>query len=84
MQTESTTGRKSIRNGGERRQGRGQGSGRRKAGRTGGRGAVAMCVCTQCGSERPHRRGTPCRQAACDRCGGLMVPRSERSANNES
>lgn len=54
-------------------QGMGAGGGRR--GRMGGRGLGpdGECVCPQCGERTPHRRGVPCFEQKCPKCGTAMV-----------
>ena len=55
--------------GGGRGQGRGGGRGR-MGGR--GLGPSGYCVCPSCGTKVPHRRGIPCYQTTCPRCGAKM------------
>lgn len=37
-----------------------------------GRGPGGECVCPNCGTTVPHRRGIPCRKMKCPKCGFLM------------
>jgi hypothetical protein len=55
--------------GGGRGQGQGQGRGR-LGGRAAGPGGY--CVCPSCGHRVPHKRGTPCTQLSCSKCGTRM------------
>ncbi len=50
------------------------GSGRGNRGNTAGRGigGSAKCYCPDCGNEIPHRRGTPCSEVKCPKCGSFM------------
>jgi hypothetical protein len=52
--------------------GQGRGGGR---GRMGGQGAGpgGHCVCPSCGHRAPHKRGTPCNQMQCPKCGKNMI-----------
>ncbi len=52
-------------------QGRGQGGG---MGKGGGRGVGpgGNCVCPQCGASMPHKRGVPCYEIKCPKCGAVM------------
>jgi len=52
--------------------GGGRGSGRRGGGGFGG-GPGGSCVCLACGHREPHRRGVPCFEAKCPKCGGTMT-----------
>lgn len=52
-------------------QGRGRGRGRQPGGF--GLGLGGDCVCPACDTKVPHRRGTPCNQAECPKCGAKMV-----------
>lgn len=36
-------------------------------------GPGGLCVCPHCGNTVPHRRGIPCSQVLCSRCGHAMV-----------
>jgi hypothetical protein len=38
-----------------------------------GMGARGMCICVGCGHREPHRRGSPCREQRCPRCGKAML-----------
>lgn len=58
------------------RRGSGQRQGGRGAGRGGGpasRDPGGVCVCAQCGHQEPHRRGEPCAQKPCPKCGSVMT-----------
>lgn len=48
--------------------GRGQGKGRGF-----GAGAGGTCACPACGEKLPHRRGVPCQEMTCPKCGAPMV-----------
>jgi len=48
----------------------GRGRGR---GRGFGRGPGENCVCPGCGEEVPHKRGEPCSQTKCPKCGTPMT-----------
>ncbi|MFP3951516.1 MAG: hypothetical protein ACLFVP_05195 [Candidatus Bathyarchaeia archaeon] len=50
--------------------GRGRGSSRQ------GVGGPSQCVCPECGTKVPHRRGVPCLQTKCPNCGANMLPAS--------
>ncbi len=60
--------------------GQGPGTGR-GLGRGGGQGRMGgmglgpggNCVCPNCGTTVPHRRGVPCYQTKCPRCGQPMT-----------
>lgn len=60
--------------------GRGKGKGRAGGGGYGGRrggqigkNAPDYCVCPDCGYLEPHRRGIPCRNINCPKCGTLLI-----------
>ncbi len=56
--------------------GRGMGgSGRGMGGppQTAGGGPPTKCVCPQCGYEAPKKRGLPCRNMKCPKCGTPLV-----------
>lgn len=36
-------------------------------------GAAGDCQCPQCGHVQPHKRGEPCGQKPCPRCGAMMT-----------
>lgn len=61
--------------------GRGRGLGRGAAGRgrglgqggaRRGAGGVNTCVCPKCGNTEPHKRGVPCTEVKCAKCGTSM------------
>lgn len=56
------------------RSGRGQAGGL-GPGRGGGRslGPGGYCICPSCGDRVPHRRGVPCYQRTCPKCGSKMT-----------
>lgn len=59
---------------GRKRQGRGCGNGRRRAGSSDGRDpqrfpSTGFCICVSCGYREPHSRGVPCRNFQCPTCG---------------
>jgi len=69
----SMNGRGGMKRGGG---GRGQGGGGQRAGRMGGRfagGPSGNCVCPQCGRKEQHKRGVPCFEQKCPKCGVLMT-----------
>jgi predicted Fe-Mo cluster-binding NifX family protein len=68
--------------GGGRGQGQGQGQGQRqgqgarRGGRVGGSAtadSTGDCVCPQCGEKEPHKRGMPCAERKCPKCGTVMT-----------
>lgn len=67
---------------GPKGQGRGQSKGMQGVnkgvgrGRMGGQfaaGPAGACICPECEYEQPHRRGQPCNQIECPKCGTLMT-----------
>ncbi|SFN04167.1 NifB/NifX family molybdenum-iron cluster-binding protein [Thermodesulforhabdus norvegica] len=50
----------------------GEGPGQRRRKRGQGAGPGGYCVCRNCGHKEPHKRGVPCSQEICPRCGGPM------------
>ncbi len=38
-----------------------------------GLGLGGNCVCLKCGAKAPHRRGIPCYQQTCPKCGSAMT-----------
>jgi hypothetical protein len=55
--------------------GRGQDSSGRGRGMGGGRGLGpdGNCICPDCGEKTPHKRGVPCFEIKCPKCGGYMT-----------
>lgn len=53
--------------------GRGRGVVGRGKGRGQGLGGTAECVCPKCGEKLPHRRGIPCINEECPKCGSAMA-----------
>ncbi len=56
--------------------GRGNGRGGTRPGRMGGpfaAGPSGFCVCPQCGQREPHKRGVPCVERRCPKCGAEMT-----------
>ena len=39
----------------------------------GGAGPGGNCVCLKCGHKAPHKRGTPCAETKCPKCGASMT-----------
>ncbi len=54
-------------------QGRGMGGGAGQGRGFGGRGPDGNCVCPACGEKVPHKRGVPCMEMKCPKCGSNMV-----------
>lgn len=54
-----------------RRDGTGPAEGGRGQGR--GNGLGGNCVCPNCGKKILHRRGTPCSETECPKCGSIML-----------
>jgi len=55
-----------------------QGNQRPGDGGRGGRGGQGFgpggqCVCPSCGTKVSHKRGTPCNQIKCPKCGAMMT-----------
>jgi len=38
-----------------------------------GAGPTGECVCPSCGTNVPHKRGTPCYTVTCPKCGVKMI-----------
>ena len=38
-----------------------------------GLGGVEYCTCSQCGYKEKHRKGTPCAQKKCPKCGARLL-----------
>ena len=38
-----------------------------------GAGPDGVCLCPECGEEKPHRRGVPCYEEKCPVCGARMI-----------
>ena len=38
-----------------------------------GDGGAGKCVCSSCGYSMAHKRGTPCAQIKCPKCGATMA-----------
>ncbi|MCX5804101.1 MAG: hypothetical protein NTU69_11340 [Proteobacteria bacterium] len=55
--------------------GMGRGTGAAGKGRMGGRGLGlgGECVCPQCGTRAPHKRGIPCYKQKCPKCNTPMT-----------
>ncbi len=56
--------------------GEGQGVG----GERQGDGGVDTCVCSECGYEAKHDRGTPCAERTCPTCGATMAGKASKPA----
>ena len=59
-----------IEGGDYRMVGRGRG---RMGGLSAGPGGVCICTNSECGHTMPHKRGTPCYQLKCPKCGSPMT-----------
>ena len=73
---QGTGGRGAGGGGSNRGGGAGRGSGRCAGGQGQGRGqkgSAGTCVCPHCGEKVPHKRGIPCQQTPCPKCGQSMV-----------
>lgn len=44
-----------------------------------GDGGVDECVCPECKTVAPHKRGTPCNEQKCPKCGASMLPKTNES-----
>ncbi len=55
--------------------GAGRGQGKGGGGRMGGfgMGSGGGCICPQCGTKVPHKRGAPCTSENCPKCGSVMT-----------
>lgn len=40
---------------------------------SGDRGGTGICICLKCGYEDYHRKGVPCKDERCEKCGAVMV-----------
>jgi hypothetical protein len=50
-------------------------------------GSGGFCICVKCGTRIPHRRGIPCMQERCPKCGKVMLREGgehHRSASRSS
>lgn len=47
--------------------------GGRMSGTRAGAGPEGYCVCPDCGEKVPHKRGIPCINVSCPKCGTKMV-----------
>jgi len=45
----------------------------RKGGNRPGAGPGGECLCPTCGARIPHKRGIPCYNVNCPKCGGKMA-----------
>jgi len=54
-------------------QGRGGGRGMGRMGGSGKAGPGGECICPQCGEKTPHKRGVPCFDQKCPKCGTVMA-----------
>ncbi len=59
--------------GGGTGRGRGSRGGRGRMGGPSGAGPGGSCVCPQCGYREPHKRGVPCINLKCPKCGTGLV-----------
>ena len=59
--------------GGGAGRGRGTRGGRGRMGGPFGAGPGGSCVCPQCGYREPHKRGVPCIERKCPKCGVTLV-----------
>jgi hypothetical protein len=64
-------GRKGGRGQGGRGQGQGRGPGRMGGPKAAGPGGD--CICPNCGHKVPHKRGQPCYEVNCPKCGTRMT-----------
>ena len=53
---------------------RGRGYGKGRGGPRQGIGGPSHCVCPACGKTIVHRRGLPCIDTICPKCGRRMLP----------
>jgi hypothetical protein len=51
----------------------GGGRGRGRMGGPLGAGPEGACVCPKCGHHEPHKRGEPCNQKTCPKCGTKLT-----------
>jgi len=38
-----------------------------------GLGPMGFCICSKCNYKAPHRRGIPCQEEKCPKCGAKML-----------
>lgn len=72
MEVETMNGEQSGQSGGSGGGGAGRGPGHRWRRRGEGAGPGGFCICTGCGHKEPHKRGVPCSQEVCPKCGAPM------------
>ena len=58
--------------------GKGNGASRRQSTQVCGN-----CICPNCNTVIPHKRGVPCFQTACPNCGAFMARKFEISTNED-
>lgn len=57
---------------GVRRKLKNTGKGLGQGGKRQGRGGSNQCTCPKCGHKEPHKRGAPCTEVKCPKCGTSM------------